>query len=202
MGCISKDDPKIDELILDQSEVTVPYWTRYDFLESQYFYYFISNFSTQSHTPSFSYMKARRGLYGFLEKDIQFILYPLKPHMSKSEFIKLKKSFLEYLAQEIILEIRKTKDVFWQKIKTIDNQESLIQYRYYILIKLNEKKLRLYERKFIAKEILKTQFNYQTLIKKQLKYSFENVKQLDKYDVMKVPFLIQDIKELSHLESI
>jgi hypothetical protein len=197
-GCISKHEivSDIQENVINQASSQTPFWTNYNFIETQPYFYFISNFKTQFHTPTFAYRKARREFYGFMESDIDYILFPLKKHMKKSKVNELKKRFLEYIAQETLLEIRKTKKVFWKEIKSSSKVNNKVEYSYYVLIKLNKKILRLYERQFISKEILKMQYLYQSLTKKQLQYCYENIKQLDKLDSLKQPFLIETLEEV------
>lgn len=198
-GCISKHETMSDvqAIIKDQARLETPFWTNYNFIESQSNFYFISSLKTQFHTPTFAYRKVRREFYSFMESDIDYILFPLKGHLKKSKIKELNNRFLEYIAQETLLEIRKTKEIFWEEIETSSNENDKVQYRYYVLIKLEKKKLRLYERQFISKEILKTQYLYQSLIKKKLKYCYENIKHLDKLDSIKHPILIETLDALS-----
>ena len=198
-SCVSKHEPLPihDEGKKVQSAEQLPYWIHYDFIESQVDFNFISEVTTQFHTPTFAYRKVRRQLYTFFESEIDFILSPLKGQLSKNKLNDLKKRFIEYLAQETLLEIRKTKQIFWiheeikQKNKMIDN------YRYFVLISLDKKQLRLNERKFISNEMIKSYYTYQSLVKKQLKYAYENIKQLDKIDALKHPILIESVNEIS-----
>ena len=198
-GCISKHETisDVQDIIKNQASLETPFWTNYNFIEAQTSFYFISSIKTQLHTPTFAYRKVRSDFYSFMESDIDYILFPLKGHLKKSKIKKLKNRFLEYIAQETLLEIRKTKEIFWEKIENSSNKNDKVQYRYYVLIKLEKKKLRLYERQFISKEILKTQYLYQSLIKKQLKYCYENIKHLDKLDSIKNPILIETLDDLS-----
>ena len=195
-GCISKEEVITEDLILEQSNQQTPAWINYEFIESKTYFYFISDFKTQFHTPNFSYRRLRRSLYAYIENDIAYILYPLKPHMKKSDLKKMKVAFLEYVTQEVVLEIRKQRQIFWQKLIASSKGDNKFEYRYFVLIRLNKKKLRLYERKFIATEIARARYRYQSLIKKQLKYCYENVIQLSEIDTIKSPFLIDTIDVL------
>ena len=197
VGCVSKHEtiPQVQDVILDQAGLEAPFWTNYNFIESQSNFYFIATIKTQFHTPTFAYRKVRREFYDFMQADIDYILFPLKAHIKKDKLKELKERFLEYIAQETLLEVRKSKEIYWEKIENKSNQKDL--YRYHVLIKLDKKQLRLYERQFISKEIFKTHYLYQSLIKKQLKYCYENIKQLDKLDSIKFPILIETLEELS-----
>lgn len=198
-SCISKQEsfPIYNETNKTQSAEKVPYWTQYEFIESQLNFNFISEVVTQFHSPTFAYRKVRRQFYQFLESDVDYILAPLKDQLSKNKLRDLKKRFIEYLAQETLLEIRKTKQVFWIHEEIKDNLDKKDSYRYFVLISLNKKQLRLYERKFISNEMIKSYYAYQSLVKKQLKYAYENIKQLDKVDALKHSVLIESLEEIS-----
>ena len=198
-GCISKYNEDISYFEPNTSEPVslLPEWTQYEFIESKDNFYFISDLTTQFHTPTFAYRKVRRQLYSYFESDIDYILSPLRAHLSKSKLKKIKKQFLEYLAQSTLLDIRTNKKVVWALVPSSNTETSKDLYRYFVLISLNKKKLRLNERKFISSEIIKSHYFYQSLIKKQLRYCYENIKHLDTLDVIKHPVLINSLDDVT-----
>lgn len=188
-GCLDKKP----EVILDQSRYVLPNWVESSEFETKQYFYFVGSFQTDLHTPNYAYKLARKKVHEFFLEQGVFILSPLKLRISGSAFSKLNKKYMTYISSEMMLTIKNNKTVEWEHVLYDFDGEMVSGYRYYVLLKVSKRLLRMNQKRFLLEQIKYNKTLRKSIIVNGLKDSMFKVDELKNQDELRMLMLPDDV---------
>ncbi|RAP26060.1 hypothetical protein DID74_02495 [Candidatus Marinamargulisbacteria bacterium SCGC AG-333-B06] len=187
-------DPIHEDLILESSQPQPPKWIYQSYVEARNQFYFVNYVRSEFHMPSLAYNLVRRDLHDFFVKEADYILQPILKNISKSRFYAFRQEFKVFLSQELMVSIRNSRIIYWEKVSYQQNSISKSGYWYYVLLSLPKQTLRLIQQRFILKKLEFARNNRKTLLIKELEACLEVINTLRENDSLRQSKFPKDYK--------
>ena len=169
-------------VVLESSAQERPIWVDEKQDESADYFYFAGVSKTQLKSPQFAYAKARKQLHQFLKEEAADILDPAHSRLLESATNKLTKEWVVFLSRHLMLEVRQTDKVYWEKVKKTYMGEETIHYTYTVLLRLKKEKLRRFQRMFLFRKLDRLKQVNQQLLTRQLEEALIILNKKIEYD--------------------
>ena len=186
-GCLK------EPIITKQSVEQRPAWVETKQFESKHYVYFTGSFRIDLHNPSFAYSRARKQFYRYLEQQADIILEPIKGVVSKEYFVGVKRKFVEFVSAELMLDVRREKTVYWEKVVFNNAGQSVEGYDYFVLLRLEKLALRRVQKEFIYKQYHLAKHLGKSLLYNQFPLCFDKLAQLQQLDLKQQKMLPNDL---------